>query len=172
MSPADLVPWTSLATAVVGGLTFLALLWYALETRRLRLTTEAALRLEMAPYVVPYFEVPFGTHVIDMVIKNSGRTPAVDVKLSFDPPLQNSMGEEIGQIPLFTKGISLLPPGFDFRMSFDASPAYLKNPALPREYTASVTYKDALSGRTASAKYVLDLGIYWGRMQIGKSRPR
>jgi len=46
---------------------------------------------ESAPYVVVYFELPYGEHVIHLIIKNIGKTSALDVRLAFDPTIRNSV---------------------------------------------------------------------------------
>src|SRR5689334_9138254 len=45
---------------------------------------------EIAPYVVVFFDVSFTEHVIDLVIKNVGKSVANTVRIEFEPKLIGS----------------------------------------------------------------------------------
>lgn len=124
------------------------------ETRRLR-------ELQTRPYVLVDFE--FRRHLIYLVIKNIGTTPARDVTIAFDKPLRGSpaMQRDINKVASLTQPIPMLAPGREIKLAFDSGPQLFKDPELPRAYTVSVTYRDATRKRPyADPPYVLDLSQY------------
>jgi hypothetical protein len=118
---------------------------------------------EIAPYMVAYFDIPYGQPVIYLVIKNLGRSVAEDVKLEFDPPLRNTVKDEIEQLPLLTGGIGSMPPGHEVRAFFDVTTAYYdESKNLPMNYDVTITYSGGLGGDSHSVYQRLDLSMYKG----------
>ena len=95
---------------------------------------------EIAPYVTVYFDVPYGKQWIYLVVKNSGKTIAKDVKLEFSPKLTNSDGLTINEIPLIKDGIALIPPEYEIKTFFDTGASYFKDEKFPLSYNVKIEY--------------------------------
>jgi len=112
---------------------------------------------EIAPYVVIYFDIPYGAHWIYLVVKNLGKSVAKDVKLEFQPSLRNSEGAKINDIPLITQGIRSIPPGYEIRTFFDSAISYFNKTELPLTYKVKVSYSGGLRLDTRTTEQVMDL---------------
>jgi len=117
---------------------------------------------EIAPYVVAYFDIPYGKPCIYLVIKNVGKSVAKDVKLEFQPPLKNSKGEEINDIPLIKDGIGSIPPGYEIRTFFDSGISYFNKSNLPLTYKVKISYSGGLRLDTRNIEQVMDLSAFKG----------
>jgi len=117
---------------------------------------------EIAPYVVAYFDIPYGKLCIYLVIKNVGKSVAKDVKLEFQPPLKNSKGEEINDIPLIKDGIGSIPPGYEIRTFFDSGISYFNKSNLPLTYKVKISYSGGLRLDTRNIEQVMDLSAFKG----------
>ncbi len=117
---------------------------------------------EVAPYIIAYFDVPHGSSTTYLVIKNVGKTAARDVRMQFDPPLANSDGTSLQDIPMIKHGIPSFPPAYEIRTFFDTGYSYFQHEELPMAYTASITYRGGLDDQLHQATYVLDLSVYKG----------
>lgn len=117
---------------------------------------------ELAPYVVAYFDIPYGKPLIYFCMKNIGKTVAHNVKLEFTPPLQNSRGNEIYETALIRDGIGSLPPGYEIKTLFDSAISYYGNENLPLNYASKVTYTGGLLNLERATKQNLDLSAFKG----------
>ena len=108
----QLQAWATVAAAVVGALTFLALLWYTVETHRLRKATEKQSKAATSPDITVCV-VPSRTwlNFINVEIANSGSTPAHRIRLRAEPDFEYRKGEFLSQLGPFKNGINHLPPG-------------------------------------------------------------
>ncbi len=79
---------------------------------------------EAAPQVICYFDIPMGRSLIYLAVKNIGKGIANDVKIAFEPPLQNSGNLDLSRLPLLQNGITSLPPGHEIRTLFDSTVSY------------------------------------------------
>ena len=123
----------------------------------------AARDQQSAPYVVVYFDIPFGDQWIELVVRNVGKTPATDVRLAFDPDLSNSNGTEIGQLSLLRDGIPSLPPEHEIRTFFDGGIHYFaEGRDLPLSYRVRIRYGGGISGEVREAEQIADLSAYRG----------
>lgn len=120
------------------------------ETRRLR-------ELEYRPYVT----VDFVTDgfVVKLEVKNTGKTPAREVTVRFDQPLQAAPDRRAPNFSLFDSPIPLLAPGRSFRITMGTGPAYFAEGVnLPLTYQVEVEYWDLrLKDKYADPPYPLDL---------------
>ncbi|MDQ2736842.1 MAG: hypothetical protein M3Y55_18045 [Pseudomonadota bacterium] len=105
------------------------------------------LRLEQAqPYVAVFTESSGNDALqIDLVIKNFGATAATDVRVKIDPPprsanLRHSNVESYLKVP---EVIPVLVPVQAWRCYWDFTKALAEAEDLPREYTATVSFKDS-----------------------------
>ncbi|MBN1763025.1 MAG: hypothetical protein JW878_08140 [Methanomicrobia archaeon] len=118
--------------------------------------------LEVAPYVVAYFDIPYGKHVIYFVIKNIGKSVAKNVKLAFQPPLENSKGGKINNISLLKDGIGSIPPGYEIRTFFDGVFSYFEMSELPLTYNVKISYSGGLRSDTRNIEQIMDLSAFKG----------
>lgn len=124
------------------------------------------LREEQAqPYVVAYFEISrASTMYIDLVVRNVGHTLARDVRISLDPALESTLDErgfKMADVYFLTKGVPALPPAMEYRMLFESGPELDKRKDLPRQYSATVSFRTE-RGRECRLDYILDLDTFYG----------
>ena len=115
---------------------------------------------EFAPYVVAYFDIPYGMPFIYLIVRNAGKSVAEDVKLEFQPPLKNSNGEVINDIPFIKEGIGSIPPESEIKTFFDTAISYFKNKELPLTYTVKVSYSGGLWPATRKKEQIMDLSAF------------
>ncbi len=150
--------------------TLVALIIYTATTAKMARTSKASLNLmektynvEFSPFVLVYFDFVRDGFRIDLVVKNTGRAVAEDIKIFFSPRIVNSSGPEIADISMLKDGIKSLPPGGEIRTFFDTSASYYRHKQpLPRHYEVMVTYRGGLLSREErhEVSHVLDLKAY------------
>lgn len=135
---------------IVGG--FVAI--QVLQAKRLR-------EEQARPYVILDFE--FKGWFVHLVVKNIGATPARDVKIEFDKPLEvPDRTRRPNDFEIFRAPIPMIAPGRVIRVRFGAGPDFFKDDVdVPLNYQATVTYSD-LHGkkRFDDPPLVLDLLPY------------
>lgn len=123
---------------------------------------------ESAPYIVTYFDIPFGQQFIFFVIKNIGKTSAERVKIDINPPLVNSKGINFNNFPFLNDKISIMPPGYEIKTMFDFFPQYVENEDSPMTFDVNVTYYGGLNKEPRLANYQLDLSVHDGLLYVNK----
>lgn len=102
--------------------------------------------------------------LFDIVVRNTGRTIARDVRFSFSPPLESSMEHvSVERLKMFRDGISTLAPGKELRTLFDSGPKRYQA-KLPDAYEVTIDYRGQRKAYTD--KVDLDFGLYWNRMYV------
>jgi len=150
--------WSALA-AVATVVVYVLLLVYAVR----QVGEARTLREDQArPFVLVDFTAENFTAI---VIANTGRTAARDVRVKFDPPLASGMAApwDWTNHPAFSdSGMSILAPGREYRLGFDS--LLTRSPDLPRRYKVTITYDAAIGKRKPkySDEYVLDLTNFDG----------
>lgn len=126
----------------------------ALQARELR-------EAEARPYVVVDFEpsrVPF----MNLVVTNSGRTMARNVRIVADPPFDSTLyrdgGARLAELKLFAEGIPSLAPGKRIVLLFDQM-LHRADARLPESYRVRLTYEWD-GGGTLTDELRLDLDLY------------
>jgi hypothetical protein len=157
---------TDWIVAVVTPGLFLVTTWYAYLTFRLARASESTVRHmrevrdeELAPRIVVCFEIPPGTELIYLVIRNLGRSIAENVRLRFDPPLTDSRGSDPGQLPMIGDGIHALPPGGELRHLLDGVIGYFGS-QLPMRYRVEVCYRGGPIRTGRTEEQTLDLSSF------------
>lgn len=121
---------------------------------------------ESAPYVVLYFDVQSERNIMDLVIKNVGKSVAKNVKFEFQPPLINSDGKSVSDTSLVKNGIGSIPPGYEIRVLFDTPLWYYGAQAdgneLPLIYEVKVSYTGGMVSGERVLVQNLDLSPYLG----------
>ncbi len=125
---------------------------------------------DFAPYIVVYFDAQTDSPIFDLVVKNTGKTIARNVKISFDPPLKTSLKNyNIDQLALIHQPIPALPPGFEIRTSIDRLETRLNSDLLPKVYKVRVTCTGGLNDRIRQLEYILDLRMFHGILETHTS---
>ena len=121
---------------------------------------------QIAPYVVVFFDHQTDSPIFDLVIKNTGRTAARDVEVTFEPPLQTSLKNyDIEQLAFIHQVIPTLPPEYEIRASVDVIDNALKSVTLPKQYRVKVTYSGGIKAEKREAEYILDLNFFNGILE-------
>jgi hypothetical protein len=123
--------WQAIGTVVLF-LTLAAAAWYAWETRRIAHATLEAVRAsrdsieemrltrdaEVRPYVIAY--PSFGESSFDLVLANTGKTPAYNLRVSITPELRGDHpgAADEGYAHMISHGVPYLPPGLELRFPF------------------------------------------------------
>lgn len=130
----------ALVVAVVAGI----LVW--LQVRHAIQAREDQTR----PYVIVDFE--FRDWEVMLAIRNIGTSPAMDVKISFDKPLQAPHIDDPEELAVFRDGIPMLAPGRVIAIPFGTGPSFFEEKVdedLPLRYVARVEY----SGQGGRKRY-------------------
>ena len=147
--PANLSEWLTLAnvvlTAVFAGLTF-----FILKANR---ATVAAMRDQMAdqnrPFVAVTVQVRIGTPVIQLLVKNVGRSPAQHLRLCLDRDFfqfgEQGEGRNLARQSAFSRTIDCLAPMsellFDLGMGHEIFAAGANQTVCPHTFTVSAEYR-------------------------------
>ena len=152
---ATIAAWLTLA--VLTGTAVIALR----QLRDARRLSEA----ESRPWVVVDLDLDKHPHMIHIYFENFGKTVARNVRLSFEPPLQSTLGDR--RIDFLDHTFPTLPPNKRIDTFFDSAVAVMAPGAtLPRRYEVTVTYEDR-NGKAYSDRYVLDIEAFRNRHFVG-----
>ena len=120
---------------------------------------------QTAPYVFTYFDQVKGQDAtkIFLVVKNMGKSMARDVRVTFDPELQNDQTFSLKHIRQLTKHIPSLPPGGEIRHAFDFTIKYFNaEPPLPRCYKVRATFHGGVKKGERVVEQVISLDSFVG----------
>jgi hypothetical protein len=122
----------------------------------------ASEKAKYRPYVL--FDIVYEEVVAYARLRNSGASPALDVRISVTPRLHwNDNDEGVGFIE---KGVSLLAPARELSQPFGWTREFFEQyPSL--KFNGSITYKDS-EGQNYTEAIALDLGYLKGMTYIGK----
>jgi hypothetical protein len=118
--------------------------------------SEISIEQETAPYIVIYFDVPFGSDYIYLVVKNIGHSIASQVKFTISPSLKSSLGLQIAGLSFIKDGIPLMPPNHEIRTLFDRMSVPL-NKDFPMQYNVNITYYGGTHMNQRVVEQILDL---------------
>ncbi len=120
---------------------------------------------EAAPYiVVDLAPGPTSRKLLQLNIENTGRTAARNVRLKFDPPLQQAAptsGYEIGNWSAVRDGIRTMAPGRRIGTFFDNS-VDLYHSQAPRLYRVQIDCQDIHGRQQPTLEYDIDLTHLFG----------
>jgi hypothetical protein len=122
------------------------------ESKRLR-------ELQTRPYVLVDFY--FKGFFVMLEIRNIGTTPARDIEVAFDKPLEAS-DDRRADFSIFDTPIPMMAPGRTVRLPMGSGPAFFKeNSSTPLSYVAQIKYTD-MTGRKRydDPPLILDLEPY------------
>ena len=168
MMPANLPKWLTLAnvllTAMFAGLTFFIL--------RANRAAVGAMREQMAdqnrPFVAVTVQVRMGTPVIQLLIKNVGRSPAQNLRLRLDRDFfqfgEKGENRNLAKQSAFSQSIDCLPPMsellFDLGMGFEIFASGADPTICPHTFEMSAEYE--YGKNKYSEKTHVDLRPYMG----------
>jgi hypothetical protein len=137
----------ALVVATVAGV----LVW--LQVRHGRQVREDQTR----PYVIVDFE--FQGMLVMIAVRNIGTTPAREVRIGFDPPLQSPLEDSPMDFAVFSEGIPMLAPGRAIRLAFGTGPQFFpdEGEGVPLRYEARVQYTNLEGKRYEDPPLILDL---------------
>ncbi|HEX8746141.1 MAG TPA: hypothetical protein VF717_03020 [Pyrinomonadaceae bacterium] len=121
---------------------------------------------QIAPYVFAYFDQMKGKDAtkIFLVIKNAGAGQAKDVRVKFEPELQNAGDYSLKHIRRLTEYIPSLPPGGEIRHAFALTVTYFKaQPPLPKKYKVHTTFYGGAKKDERKVEQVISLDFFSGR---------
>jgi len=125
---------------------------------------------EYRPRVLVDFNIPYGDSIIELVVKNEGRSLAKNVKFSITPELKDSKGRNLSEYKIFNEGIETLISGKEIRQVFDSGPSYMDEERnLPLLFDVNISYED-VEGNKYNDKMRLDLEVYKWAMYLPKYR--
>jgi hypothetical protein len=164
---------TQVILAILQGGSLLYLIVYVVKTWEMasatRKSTETSEKVlqemieardqETAPYIVVYFDLPPGSHIIFLVIKNIGKSVANNVRIDFTPFLQSSSFKNIHRNSLIVNGLKSMPPGYEVRTVVDDSVLYFKSEA-PLIYNVKASYFGGIKSEVRIIEQTLDLSSY------------
>lgn len=157
--------------AGAGALTFLiaaAALWIARgqlkEAASAREQTKKLEREKSQPYVVAFLEESaVGSHILDLVVRNYGQTAGRNIRLSFEPTLNRTDGNDGKEDVILPEVISFLAPGQEWRTLFDVTTERAHRDDLPLLYKGFVTY-DGIDGEKQTSDVFVDLHPFKARI--------
>lgn len=125
---------------------------------------------QTAPYIFAYLDQGKNNDdtKIFLVIKNAGGGTARNVRVSFDPELQNGGTYNLKHIKQLTNDIPALPPGGEIRHAFAFTIKYFNaNPSLPKQYRVRIAYRGGLKQAERIVEQVISLDFFQG-LRINK----
>lgn len=120
---------------------------------------------QTSPYVFAYFdqmEEESATKIF-LVIKNAGRGLVRNVRVTFDPELQNDLTYSLKHIQELTKHIPSLPPRGEIRHAFASTIKYFNSePPLPIQYKVRATYYGGVKKNERVVEQVISVDSFRG----------
>jgi hypothetical protein len=124
---------------------------------------------EVAPYIVAYLDGQGAINgILYLIIKNTGKTVAKNVKVVFDPPLHTRFPDLLNKV-LPPDGIPSIPPGYEIKTTLDNFVSYKKS--KPMAFDVTVTYSGGISNKLREDKYHLDLELFRGIVYSVENKP-
>jgi hypothetical protein len=120
---------------------------------------------QTAPYIFTYFDQMKGKDAtkIFLVIKNAGKGLARDVRVTFDPELQNDQTYSLKHIKQLTRHIPSLPPGKEIRHAFAFTIKYFNaEPSLPTCYRVRAIFHGGVKKGERVVVQVISLDSFVG----------
>jgi len=165
--------WTAITALLTGGLLVTAILAALYAAKQVQIARDQADEVRKAqaeasrPYVVVTAEPSRATHqFFDLLIRNLGHRPAVDIAIRLDPtPIRASQdkGHELAKVKMFSEPIAMLAPGQELRTFYDSHIERHGREDLPGAHHVSLTYADS-SGHRFTETSILDLNALKGTM--------
>jgi hypothetical protein len=165
----DATGWAAITAIATAALFLAAIITAAIGVRQIRSTLETW-RDESRAYVIVEFTSTLASeHLIDFVVRNTGRTPAFDVSISWDPRPQEANprpNREFSNARMFREPIAMLAPGREHRLYFDSHVDRNGRHDLANLYAVTLKYRDRW-GKWHTEAYPLEVNSREGGRFIG-----
>lgn len=165
----DATAWTAVTALATAALVVAAGVTAVIAVRQLRSVT-ATWREEARAYVVVEFDSTLvSASLVDVVIRNLGRTPAFDVTITWKPsPVEAEpiVGHEFAKARMFSEPVAMMPPGREYRLYFDSHLSRNGRTDLPSSYLVTVRFRDRW-GKCHEDRYPLDIDARKGARFVG-----
>lgn len=168
--------YVQICLLVVQILTLFCLIVYVIKTweiasatRDASLTSEKTLQemketreQENAPYIVVYIKnpIPYDTDLY-LIVKNTGKSIAEDVKLDFTPRLRSSSelnsDVDINNLTFIKEGIRSMSPGYVITTYLGGATDYFKHSEFPLIYNVKISYTSSLNKKKIETYQTIDL---------------
>jgi len=168
--------YVQICLPVVQILTLFCLIVYVIKTweiasatRDASLTSEKTLQemketreQENAPYIVVYIKnpIPYDTDLY-LIVKNTGKSIAEDVKLEFTPRLRSSSelnsDVDINNLTFIKEGIRSMSPGYVITTYLGGATDYFKHTEFPLIYNVKISYVSSLNKKKIETYQTIDL---------------
>ena len=147
----------------------IGLFLYVYKTWGIAAETKETRIQEIEPRVFIFMELAYGSDwIMSLVVKNTGKTIATNVKFQFEPPLMTSMGGNQEFKPYFLReGIKSLIPNQEVRTIFDETSTYRES-GLPTTYKVTTSYFNTLRNKEVETEHTLDLSIFESLIALGE----
>ncbi|MEI6088901.1 MAG: hypothetical protein WCR42_00460 [bacterium] len=171
----DITAWImaigGLITAVATVVLVLVTWRYTKINRDILKSNEKTSNEQLRPYVIAH--IFSEDECINFQIKNIGKRPAYNAKISINPSLQQI--EKLDQVVVpadvnpheHLLNQEFIPPDFEISTVLSTSKSFVLSADIPSVYSAQVTYYD-LNGKLYSENYTMNLGNYIYRWKIMK----
>lgn len=125
------------------------------QTKLLIQENRIVLDEETAPYIIAFFDVH--EHMVDLVLKNIGKSVAMDINISIDPDISKITDADLSTI--LNKGIKMLVPNQEYRTFLTPTvQMYEKNDKLI--FKICLSYKGGFLNKERKYEYTTNLDIY------------
>lgn len=157
--------------------TLIALIIYVFKTWQIAAATQDATSVssqilqemkdsrdqEIAPYIIVYFDMPEGQNIINLIIKNIGKSPATSVNLNFVPKLIGNRNEDFSELAFIKDGIVFLAPGQQIKTFVDSTVGFFNEESYRTlKYKVNVTYYGGLKNIQRFSEHILDMNVFKG----------
>jgi hypothetical protein len=119
------------------------------------------------PYVIADFEPSqAGIVLTDFVIRNIGKTPALDVQIRLTPPparANETTNFPLARARIISGTLPMMAPGRELRLFFDSMPERY-SAELPMSFEAKITYKNS-KGKSFAETATVDMDSARGSLQ-------
>lgn len=164
---------------IVQTLTLLALIIYVIKTGEIASATKLATQTsqnmlkelrdardeETRPYINIYFEL-VRNNILQLVIRNEGRTGAIKINFSFNPQIECTDGDKLRKIISENFCDFPLHPGGEIKTFFDGIDRYFSSGQYPTSYKVSVSNRSAMTDKNYCEEKSLNLSIYEGLLVL------
>jgi len=158
--------WTGIYTLITFGLLVVAVV-AAIYARNQWVEARKASREASRPYVIVTTE-PSGAsqQLFDLVVRNIGHRPAMDVTIKLDPlprRVEETPGHEMANAKMFNEPIAMIAPNQELRAFYDSHIDRNGVADIPSTHRVALTYRDS-SGHEYVESSVVDIEAMKGTM--------
>lgn len=110
------------------------------------------------PYVIADVYPRWHVNMLYFRVRNVGQTPAFDIRVSLDPPVDFPAGSS-AELNIFRQPISALGKGEEISFFFNSAIELFNNEDIPRRFEVALQYRD-MQGTQYRELLVLDVDLW------------